>query len=105
MTEFDTTILQPVGSQSKPSQEWSDWPVTVEYDFDDGVTILGVRDEKPFMTKPEMNASHNYYPKDLTKEQIGWVELACIENQEKLDYLSEKLNEHIKFRSQRFRGE
>ena len=105
MTEFNTTILQPVGSQSKPSQEWSDWPVTVEYDFDDGVEILGVRDEKPFMTKPEMNASHNYYPKDLTNEQIGWVELACIENQDRLDDIKQERTEYFKFRSQRFGGQ
>lgn len=103
MTEFTTTILQPVGSQTKPSQEWSDWPITVEYDFDNGVEILGVRDEKPFMTR--VGNDGNYYPKDLTNEQIGWVELACIENQDRLDAVEQERAEYFKFRSQRFGGE
>ena len=103
MTEFTTTILQRVGSQSKLSQEWSDWPITVEYDFDDGVEILGVRDELPFMTKTKGDG--NYYPKDLTNEQIGWIELACIENQDRLNDIEQERAEYFKFRSQRFGGE
>tara|TARA_R110001592_G_scaffold170757_1_gene408077 strand:+ start:160 stop:465 length:306 start_codon:yes stop_codon:yes gene_type:complete len=97
MTEFTTTILQPVGSQTKPSQEWSDWPITVEYDFDDGVEILGVRDEKPFMTKIGGDGN-NYYPDELTKEQIGWVELACIENQERIDELAEAKRDYQSYK-------
>ena len=98
MTEFTTTILQPVGGQTKPSQEWSDWPINVEYDFDDGVEILGVRDEMGFMQKPDELAAHNHYPNGLTKEQIGWVELACIENQERIDQLAEAKRDYQSYK-------